>query len=264
MMALIWLLAAGIASRAAAQDTRSVQVFAAVPSQSSDAFKANLAGDFRIPPPHGWDTTPYHVQTPFRTVLNRKEGEKIILAGSPDGTAGWRIDNFVFIEITSGNTADRFYLGTVSSVEYRGRILRSMGGGFGQGPFDLTPFIPPGVPATITIYALDYGGIGYVSDLFIVTKSDGMPAEAVLSFYYRSGGSWLPTEPAGVPFGTPFLVEAAFERAPDEAPVVDLDWPGMTAPLSLALEPVAGSDVVFRSYWLVMSEAGQVTAYARP
>ncbi|MEE8370769.1 MAG: hypothetical protein V3R73_01390 [Sphingomonadales bacterium] len=258
MMALIWLMAAGIASRAAAQDTRSIQVFAAVPSQSSDAFKGNTAAEFRIPPPHGWDTTPYHVQTPFRTALRRRAGEKIILAGSPDGSAGWHIDNFVFVGIAVGGQADNFYLGTVSSVEYRGRILRSMGGGFGQAPFDLTPFIPPGVPATITIYALDYGGIGYVSDLFIVTKSDGVPAEAVLSFYYRSGGSWLPTEPAGVPFGTPFLVEAAFERAPDEAPVVDLDWPGMTAPLSLTLRPVAGSETVFRSQSLVMDATGRV------
>ncbi|MEE8371067.1 MAG: hypothetical protein V3R73_02890, partial [Sphingomonadales bacterium] len=64
--------------------------------------------------------------------------------------------------------------------------------------------------------------------------------------------------PEGVPYGTPFLVEAEFDKAPDEAPVVDLDWPGMPGPMHLTLRPVAGSEVVFRSRSLVMDPSGRV------
>ncbi|MEE8370770.1 MAG: hypothetical protein V3R73_01395 [Sphingomonadales bacterium] len=91
------------------------------------------------------------------------------------------------------------------------------------------------------------------------TRIGGAPdPEAALSFYYRSGPNWQPAGPNGVPYGTPFLVEAAFDKAPDSAPVIDLDWPGMPGPMSLALRPVAGSDRVFRSRSLVMDPSGRV------
>jgi hypothetical protein len=237
---------------AAAQESRSFRVFVGVTSRPSKFFKSNLAGEFYITPPHPYDKTPYHVQTPFTTLLKRTENEKIILAGNGSGTAGWQVDNFLFVEILAGTKEDRFYLGGVNRVEYQGQIIRSLGGGFQHGPFDLTPFIPAGVSTRINIYALDFGVIGYVSDLFLAIQSDKPPGSNLgkpkLAFLRIVGSGLVSVGPKGIQYGDLFRVEAQFDAAHDESTVnIDLEWDGGASLLPTRLFRKKGTGCIYLS-----------------
>lgn len=89
-------------------------------------------------------------------------------------------------------------------------------------------------------------------------------AEAVLTalrFLKRGAAGWEPAGQDGVRYGEPFLVEAEFDKAPGNIPVIDLDWERIEARRSVTLIPVPGSDRLFRSHSLVMTEAGEVVVY---
>ncbi len=149
----------------------SLQAFKDIPSASSSKFKNNADARFQMSTTQ-WDRTPYHISEPFFATIVRKPGEKILLAGNEAGTANWRVDNFLYVEISVNGKTDRFHLGHTDPVTYRGQPVVSRRGGFDQSPFDLTPFIPENSQAHLKLYALDYGGIGDISDLFVVVQTD--------------------------------------------------------------------------------------------
>lgn len=151
---------------------QSYRVFHAVPNQNSNAFKANrennLAVDTRT-----WDRIPYYMAPSFRKELYVGQNQRCYLSGNESGSAGWSVDNFIFIEIHSQRGTQRFVVGTVDPVSYKGRRVTQLGRksfNFGATEIDLTQYIPKGTPVTISISALDYGGAGKVSNLFLIVK----------------------------------------------------------------------------------------------
>ncbi|MHC4639408.1 MAG: hypothetical protein ACYTBV_18195 [Planctomycetota bacterium] len=152
---------------------RCIRIFSEVPSAPSEKFKRNVDKRFFIPPPHSYDKIPYHVTKPVLTSVTREKNEKAVLAGNCEGTDSFRVDSILFVRIvTSSGVVNQFFLGVANRVLYKNKELKNLQRGFTQKPFDLTRYIPAGSETKISIYALDYGATGYVSDLFLVFKND--------------------------------------------------------------------------------------------
>lgn len=150
---------------------RVIRVFSAVPTQPSEQFKASVHTDLEVVPHHPYDRTPYHITESFSAELTLEPGQKAMLAGNEEGTANWSVDNFILVEIAAPEETKRFVVGAVEGVDYKGNSLAKLNTiGFVQPPTDLSSYIPTGVPVQVAVSALDYGGTGHVSDLFLVVR----------------------------------------------------------------------------------------------
>ena len=163
---------------------QSIRIFAAVPSQDSAVFKSATHKSLRMVAPQGWDPVPYHMTQPFTTTITAKPGQRFFLAGDALGKTGWSIDNFLLLEIESKTGIERLIIGYTngSPVEYQGQRLKDIGTqsfSFSPEGIDLSPYFPKNVPFRLTISALDYGSVGYVTDLFLVARDASGCLEAI-------------------------------------------------------------------------------------
>lgn len=137
------------------------QVFSAVPTQSSDRFRGDTVGELAVET-NIWDRTPYRVTGDFVGTVTAGYGQRVLLAGDPAATTGWQVDNFLYVEIDGRG----YVAGQDDAVSENGEPLRNLG----EGVLDLTGFFKPGVATTVRIMALDYGGVGGVSDVYLVVR----------------------------------------------------------------------------------------------
>ena len=109
------------------------------------------------------------------TGLIRLEGARARLYGDADGTTGWSVDNVVLLEILDrqgavlGRAAAGFagpmFVGR-EPVDNVGRMSFTLA----PGEVDITSALPESEPFRIRATALDDGGVGRVSDLFLVLE----------------------------------------------------------------------------------------------
>jgi len=115
----------------------------------------------------------YDMATPFSETITLESGQRCFLAGDASGQAGWSIDDFLLIEIQGTAETKRFIIGTTASVYYKGNLVEQLGttgSNFSPDDIDLTPHLPKGEPVKLTISALDFVGIGHVSDLYLIIR----------------------------------------------------------------------------------------------
>lgn len=148
----------------------SIRIFAAVPFQDSAAFKAATHKSLRVVAPQNWDPIPYHVTKPFTTTITARPGQRFLLAGDAAGKKGWTVDNFLLVEIHSAPGTQRLVVGNTngSPVEYEGRRLTQVS----PDSLDLSKYLPANVPVRLTVSALDFGGRGGISDLFLIVRDE--------------------------------------------------------------------------------------------
>ncbi len=109
------------------------------------------------------------------TGLLRLEGARARLYGDADGTTGWSVDNVVLLEILdrAGTVRGRAAAG-FSGPMFVGRepvdSVGRMSFTLGPGEVDITSAIPESEPFRIRATALDDGGVGRVSDVFLVLE----------------------------------------------------------------------------------------------
>lgn len=149
--------------------TGAVQLFNHVPTQPSDNFKHNRFPAVRVETQR-WDRTPYHLTRSFTSRIRIAPGEKIILAGDRRGERPIFIDNFLLFELHSAQGTNIFFVGLAEPITYNGRPVRRVGSDGARQLLDLTPEFPVGTDVEVTVYALDYGGVGGVSDVFLVGR----------------------------------------------------------------------------------------------
>jgi len=150
----------------------SIKIFSNVPNQNSAAFQANRFSDLTVNT-SSWDRIPYHMARQFHQVITLGAGQKCFLAGDEAGQKGWSVDNFLYIEIRNKGTVKRLIAGYAEPVYYKGQLVQQIGRqsfSFGPGEIDLTPYIPQGQSVELTVAALDYGGVGYISDLYLIIR----------------------------------------------------------------------------------------------
>lgn len=149
----------------------AIQLFAAVPQAYSSVFKPNEDPRF-VMDTQDWDQIPYHMTDSFSGEVWVPEGSRVTLAGDPENTAPIRIDNFLALEI---DPFPPLIIGATADVRYQGQLLEQYGDdsySFPADSIDLTPFFPTGTTTRITAHAMDYGGTGHVSDVYLIIETE--------------------------------------------------------------------------------------------
>ncbi|MGI5862835.1 MAG: hypothetical protein ACOX6T_12360 [Myxococcales bacterium] len=102
-----------------------------------------------------------------------RQGARVQLFGDEAGTRGWEVDNFVLLEIgdEKGEIRKRVAIGYQQGASLGSEILDTVGSmkfSFEPGEIDLSSLLPADEPFTIKATALDVGGVGRVSDLYLI------------------------------------------------------------------------------------------------
>lgn len=119
-----------------------------------------------------------HVVATGETPLLRLEGARARLYGDEKATQGWSVDNFVLVEVldAAGKRLGSAAIGFTESVMLGREHVDSVGRmsfTFEPGEVDITHLLPGREPFKLRVTALDYSGVGKVSDLFLVLDSSG-------------------------------------------------------------------------------------------
>lgn len=125
-----------------------------------------------------YDRTP-GVVAKGETPLIKLEGARARLFGDEAMSKGWEVDNLILIEVlnASGQVINRAAIGFAPEgvIQGKERIdnIGKMGFAFEPGEIDLTSKLPENEPFKIRATALDYSGVGRVSDVFVVLDYGG-------------------------------------------------------------------------------------------
>ena len=151
----------------------STRLFHAVPRQDSGAFKQRRHHGLRVDT-HRFDKIPYYLTNPVTRAVTVEPGQRCWLSGDPNAKRGWSVDNFILVELLAPGVRKRWVIGAVDPVRTAGgRAVARIGRNslsFNAREIDLAPHLPKGVPAKLRFSALDYGGVGQLSDLFLVIR----------------------------------------------------------------------------------------------
>jgi hypothetical protein len=147
----------------------NIKLFSAVPRQDSSHFKANKFYDVRVNT-NRWDRIPYHLNKSIRFRLRVPKGGRVYLSSRTDRRAAIYIDNFLLFIVSSGRGQTVFSVGQVDPLTYKGSpITRALPISQTPNP-EITRYIPRGVEVVVTVYALDYGGVGGMSEVYLLVR----------------------------------------------------------------------------------------------
>ncbi len=109
------------------------------------------------------------------TDLLELQGARARLYGNAEGTSGWSVDNFVLFEVVdeTGRVLSRGNAGFVQGLKVGTEHIDNLGRmafSFEPGEIDLTRLLPEGRPFRVRATALDIGGVGRVSELWMVLE----------------------------------------------------------------------------------------------
>jgi hypothetical protein len=126
---------------------------------------------------HEYDRTP-HVVATGETPLFSLDGLTARLYGDEAATLGFGVDNFLLIEVLAdnGRVIDRVVVGFTEGVTIGSERIDNLGRqafNFEAGEVNLTPRLPEKQAFKLRATALDYGGVGRVSDVFVVLRAEG-------------------------------------------------------------------------------------------
>lgn len=116
-----------------------------------------------------------HVVATGETPLLDADGAEFLLAGDEGGTLGFSVDNFLLLETLSedGKRLGRAAVGFVSGLgEGKERIDLLSRGSFKFEPLEvnLASLVPEHGRFRLKATALDIGGVGAVSDVFVIVR----------------------------------------------------------------------------------------------
>jgi hypothetical protein len=161
----------------AAGGSQRLKLVDAIPSTSSDVFRRNQRPDLTM---HtgSWDRTPYFMAPPREFNLDLSRVERACLAGDAQGRSNWRVDNYLLFELfdASGTPLGAGVVGGHEGVSQNGRRLPELGPVSHEQAacgVDLKAFLPQGRPFRLKVSAMDYGGVGHVSDVWLLLDGQG-------------------------------------------------------------------------------------------
>jgi hypothetical protein len=152
----------------------SVRLIADTPEKETTQL-TELRQDLEIDT-HDHERTP-HVVATGETPLLALEGRTARLYGNAEGTTGFSVDNFLLIEVIadSGKVLDRVVIGFTEGVMAGSERIDNLGRqafNFEGGEINLTPRLPDRQPFKLRATALDYFGVGRVSDVYLLLKPE--------------------------------------------------------------------------------------------
>jgi hypothetical protein len=95
------------------------------------------------------------------------------LAGNAEGTAPFEVDNFLLFDVLDpqGKPLSSFVVGYVPGVLRGNQRLDNVGAmrfQFDAGQVDISSHVPANKPFKLQVTALDFGGVGRVTDVYLV------------------------------------------------------------------------------------------------
>jgi hypothetical protein len=154
---------------------KSVRLLADTPERETTQI-AELRKDVEIDT-RDYDRTPHVVATGETPMLDAA-GLTARLYGDEAMTTGFSVDNFVLIEIiaSNGKILDRVAVGFTDTVSIGTENVDNLGRKaftFEAGEINLTPKLPERGAFKLRATALDYFGVGRVSDVFVGLRVEG-------------------------------------------------------------------------------------------
>jgi hypothetical protein len=128
-----------------------------------------------------FERTP-HVVAKGETPLLRLEGARARLYGDAAGKEGFSVDNLILLEVLDekGTVLNRGAVGFTDMVRVGKEQVDSVGPmsfTFEPGVVDITQLLPESAPFKIRATALDYSGVGRVSNVFLLLESPSKTSE---------------------------------------------------------------------------------------
>lgn len=116
------------------------------------------------------------------TPLLRLEGARARLYGDAAGKEGFSVDNLILLEVLDekGQVLNRGAVGFTDMVRVGKEQVDSVGPmsfTFEPGVVDITQLLPESAPFKIRATALDYSGVGRVSNVFLLLESPSKGSE---------------------------------------------------------------------------------------
>ena len=156
---------------------RSVRLLRDTPAQETESLPKRR-DDVEIDTTEG-ERTP-RVVTTGQTPMLRLEGSRARLYGDAQASLGFSVDNFLLVEVldAKGQVARSAVVGFTEGVIIGKEHVDALGRrafSFEPGEVDLTHLLPESGPFQVRATALDYWGVGRVSDVFLVLVPDARP-----------------------------------------------------------------------------------------
>jgi hypothetical protein len=157
---------------------RSVRLLVDTPERETGVL-SRLREDVEVDASEG-ERTPRVVAT-GQTPPLRLEGSRARLYGDAKGELGFSVDNFLLLEVldTQGKVVRRAVVGFTEGVHIGKEQVDSLGRhafSFEAGEVDVTGLLPESEPFQLRATALDYWGVGRVSDLYLRLAPEGRPS----------------------------------------------------------------------------------------
>lgn len=182
VLAAAWGLVAcarQVPTSAPSSEPRAVRLLLDTPAQETETLE-KWREDVEIDASEG-ERTP-RVVTTGQTPLLRLGGNRARLYGDARATLGISVDNFLLLEVldASGQVVRRAVVGFTEGVHMGKEQVDSLGRrafNFEPGEVDLTALLPESEPFQVRATALDYWGVGRVSDIYLVLAPDARSSE---------------------------------------------------------------------------------------
>lgn len=105
------------------------------------------------------------------------DGGRAKLYGDEAATSGWSVDNFMLLEVLdlSDRVLDRMAIGFQGGTTMGAENIDALGGmkfSFEAGEIDITRKLPADQPFKLRATVLDVGGVGRISDVYVVVGPD--------------------------------------------------------------------------------------------
>jgi bifunctional DNA-binding transcriptional regulator/antitoxin component of YhaV-PrlF toxin-antitoxin module len=150
-------------------ETRSLKLFDKVAKKSSSEFKKNTCNTVRVDT-KSYDRVPYHLTRPFKGQITIPAGARVFLSSNPDKRASITVDNFIVMGYSSSSGSGEFVIGQHEPVYLNNRRIAKLGSNGFHHNLELTKNFPQGVTVSLWAYALDYGGVGSLSDVYLIVQ----------------------------------------------------------------------------------------------
>jgi hypothetical protein len=166
-------------STVAPAQPRSVRLLTAVPERETSRLEQRRE-DVEVDTREG-ERTPRVVATQDTPPL-QLEGARAHLCGDEACTQGFAVDNFLLLEVldAKGQVSRRAAVGFTDSVFVGNEQVDNLGRrafSFEPNEVDITALLPESGPFRLRTTALDYWGVGRVTDLFLRLEPGAKRAE---------------------------------------------------------------------------------------
>jgi hypothetical protein len=157
-------------------EVKIMKIVSGVARQLTASYRSNQRKDLAMQT-RKWDRTPSIMTEETTDILFLDKPRKIRLAGDEEGKKGWRVDNFLLVEVMdqSGTVTSRKVVGKLDSTDsvlQGGKRISQLQPNsvlFRPKQIDIGP-LPVKKPFKLKVTALDYGEFGEVSDVYMIIE----------------------------------------------------------------------------------------------